>query len=170
MNRQLLILMIVGVAAAQNPPLRRGAEGEERGRMEMVKMWRLTEELELTEEQAAKFFPRYRALMADFEEIRKERRGLLEEIRKGEGEGKELKASDVEKVISRAQEMERRRSDREFEFIRKLSDILTPQQVIRYAAFEARFKERLMDAVREQRGQDQPDPDRPRPPKRRKLW
>ena len=56
----LLLLFMIGTLAAQ--PGRPGGPGGQYGeRMEMMMIWKLTDHLELTQDQAEKFFPSMRA-------------------------------------------------------------------------------------------------------------
>ena len=70
-------------------------------RLEMMKMWQLTERLALTEEQASKFFPRYNALEKELRELGTEQRELLGEMRKMMGEDKEVTDKDLKRITKK---------------------------------------------------------------------
>ena len=53
MKKLTILLLLSGIVLAQ-PPMDR----PDRDRLEMMKMWKLTDELELTEKQAEQFFPK----------------------------------------------------------------------------------------------------------------
>ena len=67
MKRAIIVLITLScLLTAQprsgSPPMTPFQDHRRVNRLEMMKMWQLTERLALTEEQASKFFPRYNAL------------------------------------------------------------------------------------------------------------
>jgi len=75
MKKLAILLLMTGVVLTQ-PSM----EKPDRNRLEMMKMWKLTDELELTEEQAEKFFPQYRTLMSDLEDVTKQQHEVMKQI------------------------------------------------------------------------------------------
>ena len=63
MRQAIFGLLFLSMTLTAQPDRKRRPPMDHPGqRLEMMKMWRLTEELDLSEEQAGKFFPRYNAL------------------------------------------------------------------------------------------------------------
>ena len=64
-------------------------------KMEIMMVWKLTDELDLTPEQAEKFFPRFRKHRNELDEVKKMERALAGEMRKKMGEDEDLSEKDV---------------------------------------------------------------------------
>ncbi len=156
-----------------SPPPMTPLQDHRRGnRLEMMKMWQLTERLALTEEQASKFFPRYNSLEKELRELGKEQRELLGEMRKMMGEDKEVTDKDLKRITKKVSELEQQKIDRKQEFFEDLDDFLSPGQRARYYGFELWFKDELRRGL-EERGKMRP----PRKPgdwkkdmKQQKKW
>jgi len=121
-----------------------------RKRVEMIKMWRLTEELGLDEKTAARLFP----LLSKFDKKRMEfQRELFEHrrsIRQMETDGDEgvdygALLEKVEKAIAAIQDLEEQQRT-------ELKKILTPEEMLKYMAFEERFRREMQQMMRESRG------------------
>ena len=122
-----------------------------RERMEMMKMWKMTEYLDLSEEQAEKFFPMYRTLSKELEEMSIQQREVMmnkKEILDGD---KEIQGKEINKIVQNASEVEKKKIDKKQEFIEGLDDVLTARQKAKYVVFEIRFKTQLRDAIRHKR-------------------
>jgi len=155
-----------------SPPMTPLQDRRRGNRLEMMKMWQLTEKLELTEEQASKFFPKYNALEKELRELGKEQRELLGEMRKMMGEDKEVTDKDLKRITKKVSELEQQKIDRKQDFFEDLDDFLSPGQRARYYGFELWFKDELRRGL-EERGKMMP----PRKPgdwkkdmKRQKKW
>ena len=153
-----------------SPPPMTPLQDHRRGnRLEMMKMWQLTERLALTEEQASKFFPRYNALEKELRELGTEQRELLGEMR---GEDKEVTDKDLKRITKKVSELEQQKIDRKQDFFEDLDDFLSPGQRAKYYGFELWFKDELRRGLRE-RGKMGP-PKKPgdwkKDMKRQKKW
>ena len=155
-----------------SPPMTPLQDHRRGNRLEMMKMWQLTERLALTEEQASKFFPRYNALEKELRELGTEQRELLGEMRKMMGEDKEVTDKDLKRITKKVSELEQQKIDRKQDFFEDLDDFLSPGQRARYYGFELWFKDELRRGL-EERGKMMP----PRKPgdwkkdmKRQKKW
>ena len=97
-------------------------------RLEMMKMWQLTERLALTEEQASKFFPRYNALEKELRELGMEQRELLFEMRKTMGDDKEITDKELERITKKVSELEQEKIEKKqkfFQDFRSFSRVLS---------------------------------------------
>ena len=156
-----------------SPPPMTPLQDHRRGnRLEMMKMWQLTERLALTEEQASKFFPRYNALEKELRELGTEQRELLGEMRKMMGEDKEVTDKDLERITKKVSKLEQQKIDRKQDFFEDLDDFLSPGQRAKYYGFELWFKDELRQGLKE-RGKMGP-PGKPgdwkKDLKRQKRW
>ena len=68
-------------------------------RMESMVIWRLTDHLELSSEQAEKFFPRFREHREDIKQLGKDEREIYESIRDQMDDDKKLSKADVKQTI-----------------------------------------------------------------------
>jgi len=142
MKRLAILLLMTGLVLAQMP------DKPDRDRLEMMKMWRLTDELNLTEEQAEKFFPKYRALMSDLEDVTKQENELMKQI--GElSEEKEVDSEKLYSLVKQVSDFEKKKLDIKYEFFMETGKILTPEQQARHVVFERQFRRQLRRGIRE---------------------
>jgi Spy/CpxP family protein refolding chaperone len=99
-------------------------------RIEMMRMWKMTEDLELTEREGSILFPFLRELEQERKEFDRERRIVLHELRatvRGENPDHGVINELLEK-LARIREELRRLDNREYE---KVREVLNPEQVAR---------------------------------------
>ena len=154
MKRAIIVLITLScLLTAQprsgSPPMTPFQDHRRGNRLEMMKMWQLTERLALTEEQASKFFPRYNALENELRELGTEQRKLLGEMRKIMGEDKEITDKDMKRITKKVSELEQKKIDRKQNFFENLDDFLSPDQRARYYGFELWFKDELRQGLKE---------------------
>ena len=87
------ILLSISLFAQRDRRMENRDDRDDRGRMEMYAIWKLTENLDLDEKQAEVFFPKLNSHKAKMEEMGKERRDIWEDI--------VLKAKKGEKVTDK---------------------------------------------------------------------
>ena len=141
-------------------------------RLEMMKMWQLTERLALTEEQASKFFPRYSALEKELRKLSTDQRELLGEMRKLMGEDKEVTDKELERITKKVSKLEQQKIEKKQKFFEDLDEFLTPKQRAGYYGFELWFKDELRRGLEERRkmGPPRKPGDWKRDMKRQKRW
>lgn len=118
---------------------------ERRERMESLRIWKMTEFLELSSDQSVLFFPKLR----EYEKsIRSDQEGQREIIRrineKIEREADRIGQDDVRKYTQQMTDFEKRIIDKKQKFILDLSDVLTPEQQMKFIIFDSNFRNRLM--------------------------
>ena len=136
-------------------------------RIEMMRMWKMTEELELTEETGAVLFPFLREIDEERKGVEDDRRDVIRELRATlRGENPDQDAINellgrLEKIKDRSRELE----DREYARIR---EILNPEQVARYFIFKREFEREIRDVIFRARRDEPPKgvPGRVEPPPR----
>lgn len=145
------ILLIVPISLFAQPP--RGQfdgmrKPQRRQQIEMLRIWKMTEELDLTEQQAEKFFPKLRNEDKKIEELEQQRqkifRNLHEDVKKGEIDAKEL-----DKTINDLTEIQTDIIQKHARFIRDMDGILSTDQQARLIIFRHRFRERMVDMMRD---------------------
>ena len=145
------ILLIVPISLFAQPPgsqFDRMRKPPRRQQIEMLRIWKMTEELDLTEQQAEKFFPKLRNEDKKIEELEQQRqkifRNLHEDVKKGEIDAKEL-----DKTINDLTEIQTDIIQKHARFIRDMDGILYTDQQARLIIFRHRFRERMVDMMRD---------------------
>jgi len=137
-----ILLFMIGTLAAQ-PGRPKGPGGQYSERMEMMMIWKLTDHLELKEDQAEKFFPSMRKHQKQMLEIRKNEKDLfkpyVEKVKKGD----ELSKSEVNKLLDKVSALEQDKGKARVDFIRKSGDILNPNQQVKLLMFEGHMKQQV---------------------------
>ncbi len=147
-KRLMLILVMVGLVMAQGPPARGGSKPQN---MDAVRIWKLTEVLELTEDQAVAFLPLVQIQERKLREIQGEIQELTQESRKLLKQDK-ISQKDVDKMIKRYNDKHTEIFKIKNDFIKSLSEHLTPEQQLLYVGFEARFRKELRTYMKDHRG------------------
>jgi len=131
-NITKIFLMLIPTLSlfAQPPklPHERDIDGPEKEKMEMMMIWRLTEDLELTKKQAETFFPKYRAHQEDMEKLRMESKESMKDIRELLNDEKSISDKDVEKAMDAFKKLEMKKTEARVEFIKSLEGTLTSEQ------------------------------------------
>ena len=114
-----------------------------------MKMWKLTEELDITEEQAAKFYPKFNAFEDKVEEFRLKNKDLLDKLRGY------LIAGDEEKNITNIITQIEKNDEEILQLHKKFRDdagkILTTEQLGKLILFQHEFPKRFRDSFRGKR-------------------
>ena len=139
---------------AQRPPARPFPEEGKRERLreeiQTMKMWKMLEVLDLTDEQSNDFLPAWRELQKAQKDFRERREELLKSLEAVLGEEKpdEGKIRNIlgqlEKERSRFDEVQQR-------FRQKAQEVLTLEQQAKLLLFEDRFEKRMMEIIRQYR-------------------
>lgn len=149
-----LLVAILLLGAAQGAfALKEERRAEVREQIRSVRVWELTRELGLSEQQARAFFPAEREYEERLEELRAERGEVEAEM---EARLRENRKDDRELLVhlERLRQIDKRISVHEQEFERKVGRILRPEQRVRYELFEKQFEGRLKQMIQEiQRGE-----------------
>jgi len=160
MNKVLLMCML-SFAIAQNGTRRDlgqddwSDDGSEKSqRRESMVIWRLTEDLDLSSEQAEKFFPRFREHREKLDGIGKDERKSLMDIRFKIRDDEEISKSEMEKTIKKVAELRKDRVDLETKFILGMEDILDPNQMVKLSVFKQRLMKEMQGEMRDRKGKD----------------
>ncbi|MFC1481481.1 hypothetical protein ACFL6E_04450 [Candidatus Neomarinimicrobiota bacterium] len=130
----------------------RGMQGRG-GQGAMFKLWKLTEYLDLTEEQGAKFFPRFNEHKDRVEELREEQEKLSVEFMEQVNTGKVGK-KDTEAYLDQMSKLQKAHLDERYKHIRSSSDLLSDEQYARYAAFDDHFRQQIKERMGDRRMRD----------------
>ena len=160
MNKLLLMCMVSFVIAQSDSRRDLGQddwsneETPRSERRESMVIWRLTEDLDLSSEQAEKFFPRFREHREQLDEIGKDERKSLMDVRFKIRDQEELSKSEMERTIKKVSALRKDRVDLETEFILGMDDILTPNQMVKLSVFKQRLMKEMQNEMRNRKGKD----------------
>jgi len=147
----LFIFSIGGVALAQQQ--QPGApSARPMDKLALAKMWKLTEVLNLDEQQAAKLFPvisKYDRMIGDKV---KEKIEIGRKL-KAHFDGREkLAPNDLAQLSRRLWVIDQEISGLQLERFNAVSKILTPEDAAKYSTFEMLFQEEVRNAMRRMHG------------------
>jgi hypothetical protein len=150
MRTKLLILtvILIGSSLGQPPPDMEGRGNPQN--MDAIRIWKLTEVLELTEEQVVTFLPLVQIHERKLKEIQREIRTLTKDahalLEKGD-----VSQKQADKFLKEYAEKQREVFNIKNDFITGLPDHLTPEQQLIYIGFEARFRSDLREYMKNER-------------------
>ena len=119
-----------------------------RKQISSVKAWQLTEDLNLSEEQAQALFPAQKAYEDRKEQLRKERQAAEKELDKLLG-AKEKDEALIKEKMSRLKSIDEQTRSNEDQFQVKISKILTVEQQAKYELFAKKFDNRLRQMIKD---------------------
>ena len=156
----VVLLGMAGSAMAQGwmgepppdgPPFGDGPRAEKvRERIRTVKIWKLTESLDLTSEQSEKFFPIYNTYQDDRMAIEKERFQTLREL-KTLLDQENPPDKEITAMLDKLDSFDGKSQANQQQFRKGLKDILTTNQIGRLYVFEMEFMKQLRDIVKDAR-------------------
>lgn len=142
----IAILLPAGIVLAQpgfgGPPPPPPPPNRER--FQQMQMWKLTETLDLTDDQAAKFFPLFNSFQKEVDKIRDENDDLFEKLDayiKTEDKGK------IAGVIDQIDKNESKILDSRKKFRLDAAKVLTEVQIGKLVHFQHEFPRRFRDAI-----------------------
>lgn len=127
-------------------------------KLEALRIWRLTQDLDLSEDQAALFFPKIKEMRELRHEHRRMRRALLDDLEK-------LLAADpvdptrLTPILDSLETIEENQREAELSLRREINAILSIEQQARLYVFEAGFDRQTRRVINQIRGdRDKPGP------------
>ena len=148
MNKIVIIIMSFSFILCQ-PGKARGPGGQYQNRMETMMVWKLTDYLNLSEQQAEKLFPRMRRHRMRMGDLHAEEKDLfdsyLSKIKKEEN----ISQSDVNTMLKKMENLDQKKSTNRIDFIRSTKDILDPEQQIMFMSFEPYMKQEAQKGMKE---------------------
>ncbi len=122
-------------------------EKDPRAIIEKVRIYRLTQDLDLTTEQAVKFFPKLNELQKIEREFHEQRMRILSELKHL------LKKDDVEKdiikIVSKYEDAHKEKVKNEIKKLKEMWEVLTPVQTAKYLIFQEEFNHEIMEMIKE---------------------
>ena len=146
----IVITSIIGIGSLLAQPGKpRGPGGQYGERMEMMMIWKLTDHLELTQNQAEKFFPSMRAHQKQVLKIRKEEKELFTPLYKKVKKGEDVSKAEANKLLNKVATYEQKRSKARIDFVKDSGDILNPTQQVKLLIFDEQIKQQVRNRMQD---------------------
>ena len=146
----IVITSIIGIGSLLAQPGKpRGPGGQYSERMGMMMIWKLTDHLELTQDQAEKFFPSMRAHQKQVLKIRKEEKELFTPVYKKVKKGEDISKAEANKLLNKVATYEQKRSKARIDFVKDSGDILNPTQQVKLLMFDGQMKQQVRDRMQD---------------------
>ena len=125
-----------------------GLSQEDRGKnMRVMLKWKLTEQLDLDESQAEKFFPKMNSHEKELKSINKEILALKNKIEEQIASNSSTKREN-KRMMEQIQELEKEKIDKKYSYVSSLDGVLTANQISKLLVFDKKFKKSLKDQIR----------------------
>jgi len=136
------------------PPAQKGKaelQGEKKENIEAMKIAFITNKLELSPEEAQKFWPVYNQYNEKLKDLRKKRR---QDEREAKKKSEDMTDKELEQSIDDDLAMRQKELDLQKEYNTKFKSILTIKKVSKLYASEEQFKKFLLEKLREKKHEE----------------
>jgi hypothetical protein len=130
-------------------------------RVQTMRMWKMTEELNLSEEQSVKFLPLMSEMDRKMQIIRHSRQETIRKLSDLSWDEK-AKPEDLNKLLDDLEDLEAQQMTLRKQFRKDAGGMLKPDQIGRMVLFNLRFPEMMRESIRD--FEDRHDGDFPGPP------
>jgi len=120
-------------------------------RFKMMTIWKLTEHLKLTEDQAESFFPKFNSHQEKMDEINKSARAAVSTLREKVERGDAISDKELEAELNKLSAFERKRIDKQEKFIKSLEGVLNNAQRAKLMGFRHHLRDDIKGRIREHR-------------------
>jgi len=131
-------------------------EKDPRAIIEKVRIYLLTEKLDLSEEQAVKFFPKLNDLRKAEEDFQKERMDIIAKLETQVRD--KASEKDLLQTLNGFENLIKMKADKDKKIRDDLRVLLTPVQQVKFLIFQTKFEQEIRDMIREIRGNRPPPP------------
>ena len=145
----LLVLVFSGTPALADDDSRIPGEeeiGRVRKKVEAMRAWRITEELDLDEETAARLFPAMRRSDRQRQEIEADNRRIIKLVRAELGKS-EPDPDVIKKALDELVTNRRKTFRSEEEHLQDVRKILSPADTARYLLFQIKFQKEIRERI-----------------------
>ncbi|MBJ95488.1 MAG: hypothetical protein CMP23_13580 [Rickettsiales bacterium] len=150
----LSTMLLCSAALAQSPPPDDAAHNQRRAEMlekiRMVKMYSLTEALELDEATAAKLFPYLRKHDGELEQLQQSKQRSQRQLRKMLKNG-EINPQEADRHLSEVNRINIEIATVEGQQLDGLKGILSTEQRIKFLLTKAQFERKIREMIRKER-------------------
>jgi hypothetical protein len=143
------------------PVLSVTAQDSRKEKIEALRVGFITKELNLTAEEAQKFWPVFNQYQDELEKLRKARRSEMMDARENFDT---MSDADVSKAIDNEMSFQQQELDLRKRYVAEFKKVLPVKKVARLLRAEQQFKLKLLQEYKDRQG-GQPDGDGPPPPR-----
>jgi Spy/CpxP family protein refolding chaperone len=151
--KKIICISLFTVFAFSQPP---GGPPEDHKKARMMKKWKLIEYLDLNEEQSEKFFIQLNAFQKEIKTVHKKNKKLREDIH-DMLEVNRVKDKKVDELIDEYFNNESEILELRHTHHKKIGDVLTSEQTVKYLIFDHMFKKRMKDQLLDKRSHRRPE-------------
>lgn len=144
MKKIMMTFVLLVSAAVATVNAQAGEKTDKKEKLEALRVAFITKELNLTSEEAEKFWPVYNQREAEQEEVRKQ----LRENHKGKNID-EMTDAEVEKLIEKQLELRQKELDIDKKYASKLKEVLPVKKVAKLPVAEKKFREEVIQQWKE---------------------
>lgn len=145
----ILVMMSTSITAQPGPGPGPGSMREKiKERIKTIKIWRLTEAVELTTEQSEKFFPIYNEFQGALDSLEREKQETLQRLEtmtRDQG----TSDKDIKSLVSEIGEFDNRSANIRKKFFDDVSAVISTRQLGKLLVFEENFRRRLQETIRD---------------------
>ena len=138
----IVLMSLCAVCFAQGPN-----HHDPRAIIEKVKIYRLTQELDLTTEQAQTFFPRLHELEKLEKEFHEQKLEMLDELKMLVVE--EGKENEIVIIVNEFEDAQQKKMEEQMNKLHDMWMVLTPVQRAKFLIFEDDFHREIRDMIKE---------------------
>lgn len=141
-------LLILGTTATAQDEMINPMDPERREQMEALRIWKMTEFLNLSTEQSGVFFPRLKEFEDFVHANQDKQRSIMKKIYELTcDENYSVTDRDVKKYTQELADLEREIIAHKQAFVVEIGDVLTAEQQLKFIVFDNRFRNRLMRSI-----------------------
>ncbi|RMG77793.1 MAG: hypothetical protein D6707_10740 [Bacteroidetes bacterium] len=148
----LVLLLVTTIWSANAQPKKMPPQKMKKEQIKAEKIAFITKELQLTPEEAQRFWPVYNEYEAKQEAIHQEHRQLMKQKR----ENQEPTDKEAEEMLNKYLSLKQQELDIEKEYIEKFKQVLPVKKVGKLMEAEHKFKKELLKRIKEQHRQGPP--------------
>lgn len=142
-----LIIILLSSNLFGQPGKSRGPGGQYSERMEMMIVWKLTDELELSEKQAEIFFPIMRSHQQLIKDIRRDEKDLFEPLYTKVKKGKKVSQQEVNNLLKNISSLDDKKTKERVNFIQNSGKVLEPTQQFKLLMFNPQMKAQVQKDI-----------------------
>ena len=144
-----LVFFAVSSLAQEGPPPDRDEFAK---RIELVRMWKLTEALDLDEETASRFFPILNKYESKMKQHYKKKREAEHRISEAVRERTFPEKKEILALINQIFDQDREINELRRKEVEEISHVLTNEQLVKFIHFHSEFKKRIRKMIRDIKG------------------
>ena len=133
-----------------------GLYAQDMKNIENYRIYKMSEYLELTPEQAETFFPLLRQYEKEIKDIKVQENELYDDLKAKQSGKEEISQEELQTLMGKVADFENKRSNLKQNFMQQSGKVLRPGQVVRIPGFEQEFRNQLKQQFIQRQKQQNP--------------